>query len=361
MLELLNNLLDLSLEAAPWLLFGIVVGGILKAWIPTDLMQRHLGGKGIMPVIKGAILGAPLPLCSCGVIPAALAIRKAGASKKATVSFLVSTPETGVDSVSISYALLGPFMALVRPVAAVVSALVAGMLAGPEEAAAVQPKPAANKLDAIPVTVTSCCSSDGGSDSSCCGGEEAATPRGFTARTLEGLRYGFTQLLDDILLWLIVGLLFAALVKTFVPPSFLVQWGMGLPAMLVMLVIGIPMYVCATASTPIAAGLMLAGVSPGATLVFLMAGPATNIATLGIIGKELGKRAMAGYLIGVMGVALAAGLTTDWAVQQWNIDIQAQLEAGEEILPAWLSWGSLVILLLAALRPVLPAGRLQTS
>ena len=361
MLELLNNLLDLSLEAAPWLLLGIVVGGILKAWIPTDLMQRHLGGKGIMPVIRGAILGAPLPLCSCGVIPAALAIRKAGASKKATVSFLVSTPETGVDSVSISYALLGPFMALVRPVAAVVSALVAGMLAGPEEAAAVQPKPAANKLDAIPVTVTSCCNSDSGSDSSCCGGEEAATPRGFTARTLEGLRYGFTQLLDDILLWLIVGLLFAALVKTFVPPSFLVQWGMGLPAMLVMLVIGIPMYVCATASTPIAAGLMLAGVSPGATLVFLMAGPATNIATLGIIGKELGKRAMAGYLIGVMGVALAAGLTTDWAVQQWNIDIQAQLEAGEEILPTWLSWGSLVILLLAALRPVLPAGRSQTS
>ena len=361
MLELLNNLLDLSLEAAPWLLLGIVVGGILKAWIPTDLMQRHLGGKGVMPVIKGAILGAPLPLCSCGVIPAALAIRKAGASKKATVSFLVSTPETGVDSVSISYALLGPFMAIVRPVAAVASALVAGMLAGPEDAPAARAKPAVSKLDAIPVAVTSCCSGDDDSGSSCCGGEETAPPQGFMARTLEGLRYGFTQLLDDILLWLIVGLVFAALVKTFVPASFLAQWGAGLPAMLVMLVIGIPMYVCATASTPIAAGLMLAGVSPGATLVFLMAGPATNIATLGIIGKELGKRAMTGYLIGVMGVALAAGLATDWAVQQWGIDIQAQLEAGQDILPAWVSWGSFIILVLAALRPVLPAGRLQTT
>ncbi len=361
MLDLLNNLLDLALEAAPWLLLGIVIGGILKAWIPTDLMQRHLGGKGVMPVIKGAILGAPLPLCSCGVIPAALAIRKAGASKKATVSFLVSTPETGVDSVSISYALLGPFMAIVRPVAAVASALVAGMLAGPEDAPAAPAKPAANRLDAIPVAVTSCCSGDDDSGSSCCGGEETAPPQGFMARTVEGLRYGFTQLLDDILLWLIVGLVFAALVKTYVPPSFLAQWGAGLPAMLVMLVIGIPMYVCATASTPIAAGLMLAGVSPGATLVFLMAGPATNIATLGIIGKELGKRAMTGYLIGVMGVALAAGLATDWAVQQWGIDIQAQLEAGQDILPAWVGWGSFIMLMLAALRPVLPAGRSQTT
>ena len=354
MLELLNNLLELSLEAAPWLLLGIVVGGILKAWIPTNLMQRHLGGKGIMPVIKAALLGAPLPLCSCGVIPAALAIRKAGASKRATVSFLVSTPETGVDSVSISYALLGPFMAIVRPIAAIVSALVAGMLAGPDEPVAAR-KPAVNKLDAIPVAVSSCCSGDDGD--SCCDKPETEPASGFMARTIEGLRYGFTQLLDDILLWLIVGLVFAALVKTFVPASFLAQWGGGLPAMLVMMVIGIPMYVCATASTPIAAGLMLAGISPGAALVFLMAGPATNIATLGIIGKELGKRAMTGYLAGVMGVALLAGLGTDFLLQYWQIDIQAQLSAGQDVLPAWISWGSLLILLLAALRPLPMLGK----
>lgn len=353
MLELLNNLLELSLEAAPWLLLGILVGGILKAWIPTDLMQRHLGGKGIMPVIKAALLGAPLPLCSCGVIPAALAIRKAGASKRATVSFLVSTPETGVDSVSISYALLGPFMAIVRPIAAIVSALVAGMLAGPDEPAAA-PTKVVNKIDTIPVTVTSCCSGDSEDNekSTCCDTSDGPTDDGFMARTIEGLRYGFTQLLDDILLWLIIGLVFAALIKTFVPASFLAQWGGGLPAMLVMMVIGIPMYVCATASTPIAAGLMLAGISPGAALVFLMAGPATNIATLGIIGKALGKRAMAGYLAGVMGVALAAGLGTDFLVQHWRIDIQAQLAGGQSVLPTWISWGSLLILLVAALRPL---------
>ncbi len=355
MIELLTNLLELSLEAAPWLLLGIVVGGILKVWIPTDLMERHLGGKGILPIFKAALLGAPLPLCSCGVIPAALAIRKAGASKKATVSFLVSTPETGVDSVSISYALLGPFMAIVRPVAAIVSAVVAGLLAGPEDPPA-KPRPASRGLAGIPVTVGSCCSSDdqGGG---CCDSETPAPPAGLLARSLEGLRYGFTSLLDDILLWLLVGLIFAALVKTFVPPSFLAQWGGGLPAMLVMMLIGIPMYVCATASTPIAAGLMLAGISPGAALVFLMAGPATNIATLGIIGKTLGRRAMAGYLAGVMGVALAAGLGTDHLVQQWGIDIQAQLAAGDDIVPPWIAWGSLLILTLAALRPFLPGRR----
>jgi hypothetical protein len=120
------------------------------------------------------------------------------------------------------------------------------------------------------------------------------------------------------------------------------------------------MYVCATASTPIAAGLMLAGISPGAALVFLMAGPATNIATLGIIGKELGKRAMAGYLAGVMGVALLAGLGTDFLLQHWQIDIQAQLATGKEVLPPWASWGSLLVLLLAALRPHRLLGRPRT-
>ncbi|HFD88234.1 MAG TPA: permease, partial [Gammaproteobacteria bacterium] len=309
MLAFLENLLELCLEAAPWLLLGMIIGGLLKAWIPIKMMERHLGGQGFMPVVKAAILGAPLPLCSCGVIPAALALRKAGASKRATVSFLVSTPETGVDSVSITYALLGPFMAIVRPIASITSALVAGMLAGRNESPADQP--ATTGLGAIPVQVASCCSSDSGDgESSCCGGEDAgAKPEaaGFAGRTLDGLNYAFGQLLGDMLLWLAVGLIFAALVKTFVPATFLAQWGSGLPAMLLMTLIGIPMYVCATASTPIAAGLMLAGVSPGVALVFLMAGPATNIATLGIISKELDRRAIIGYLTGVIGVALLAG------------------------------------------------------
>lgn len=353
MLAFLNNLLELSLEAAPWLLLGMIIGGLLKAWIPVRFMEKHLGGKGFTPVIKAAILGAPLPLCSCGVIPAALALRKAGASKRATVSFLVSTPETGVDSVSITYALLGPFMAIVRPIASVASALAAGMLAGRNEATIKQP--IASGLGAIPIQVTSCCSSSEAGESSCCSGDAKEKPAstGFMSRTLDGLSYAFGQLLGDMLLWLTVGLIFAALIKTFAPATFLAQWGSGLPAMLLMIVIGIPMYVCATASTPIAAGLMLAGVSPGVALVFLMAGPATNIATLGIISKELGRRAIAGYLTGVIGVALLAGYLTDYLVAYWNINIQAQLSAGLEIAPLWIAWSSLIIILLTAFKPLL--------
>jgi len=344
MLDLLNNLLELCLEAAPWLLLGMIIGGLLKAWIPTTFMERHLGGQGILPIIKAAILGAPLPLCSCGVIPAALGLRKAGASKRATISFLVSTPETGVDSVAITYALLGPFMAVVRPIAAIFSALAAGLLAGRSEAPAMP-------IHDIPVKVTSCCSSTE-SEESCCGSEDGeSTAEGFMARSLDGLRYSFGQLLDDMLLWLIVGLLFAAIIKTFVPATFMAQWGSGLPAMLLMTVIGIPMYVCATASTPIAAGLMLAGVSPGVALVFLMAGPATNISTLGIITRELGKQAITGYLIGVISIALLSGLAVDYLVDYWRIDIQAQLSSGLEFMPPWIAWTSLIIILAAALKP----------
>ena len=129
MSNFLANLLELTLDAAPWLLLGLVIGGLIKRLMPARLLERHLKGEGFLPVVKAALIGAPLPLCSCGVIPAALGLRRAGASKSSTVSFLVSTPETGVDSISVTYAMLGPVMAIVRPVAAVISAITAGCCA----------------------------------------------------------------------------------------------------------------------------------------------------------------------------------------------------------------------------------------
>jgi uncharacterized membrane protein YraQ (UPF0718 family) len=374
-MSFLENLLALSLEAAPWLVFGLLLGGMMKALLPERFLHKHLKGEGTGSIIKAAVLGAPLPLCSCGVIPAALGLRKAGASKPATVSFLVSTPETGIDSVSITYALMGPFMAIVRPVAALLSAFSAGILVAlfdkpSSKAESVTQHDHDNVVSAccssekIEPDSSGCCSSEESepepavcctskknrdadtSESSCCNSkQEFQVSSSFIQNAKAGIKYSFTDLLDNILTWLVIGIVFAALVKTFVPADFLTQFGSGLPAMLVMLLVGIPMYICATASTPLAAGLMLAGVSPGVVLVLLLAGPATNIATLGVISREMGKRTMMLYLAGTCFVALLAGLTVDTLTSKMHLDIQAQLHAGHDQLPIILQWAGLVALL----------------
>jgi uncharacterized membrane protein YraQ (UPF0718 family) len=350
MIDFLKNLLEIALEAAPWLVLGLVIGGLIKSFIPTSFLQKHLSGNGFLSIIKAALFGAPLPLCSCGVIPAALGLRRAGASKPATVAFLVSTPETGIDSVSISYALLGPFMAIIRPIAAIVSAIVAGLLVGKSV------NDSADMTGAVMQKKTvSCCSTavEAEATDSCCAisdhhhetnNESNIKQKGFMQKAWEGVVYSFTELLDNVLFWMVIGLIFAALVKTFVPVTFLAEWGSGLPAMLIMLLIGIPMYVCATASTPIAAGLLLAGVSPGTAMVFLMAGPATNISTLGVIGKELGRRSLVAYLSGVGIVALATGLIVDYLVKYWSVNVQAQISHSHGIVPPVLAWGALLLL-----------------
>ena len=342
----------MSLEAAPWLVLGLVVGGLIKALIPTELLHRHLSGNGFTSIAIAALFGAPLPLCSCGVIPAALGLRKAGASKPATVSFLVSTPETGIDSVTISYALLGPFMAITRPVAAIMSAITAGLLVGKSE-----DTKGIKTANSQARDETSCCTSNAveveSVEESCCSPSDAkANPvkTSLLQRAWDGIVYSFVDLFDKVLFWLCIGIVFAAAVKTFVPVSFLAEWGSGLPAMLVMLVVGIPMYVCAVASTPIAAGLLLAGVSPGTAMVFLMAGPATNISTLGVIGKELGHRSLIAYLTGVVVIALITGFIVDYLVGELDINVQGQIAHNHDMVPAVVSWMALFLLIAVVIK-----------
>ncbi|MFD1382300.1 SO_0444 family Cu/Zn efflux transporter [Rhodanobacter aciditrophus] len=303
--------IDLFLESAPWLVLGLIIAGLLKEFVPMAWMEKQLGQNAKFPVIKAALIGAPLPLCSCGVIPAAAGLRKAGASKGATTSFLISTPETGVDSIALSWVLLGPFMAIARPIAAIFSAITAGWLVGKEQAV--------ESLPEAPKSTSSCCASN-----SC-----HSTPNKLSLlqRFKRGIHYAATEMVDDIAIWLLIGIGFAAAVQAFVPASFLAQWGTGLLAMLVMVIISIPMYICATASTPIAAGLLVAGVSPGAVLVFMLAGPATNIATLGVVYKLLGKRALWSYLAGVLGCALAFGWAVDWLFSTlgWQLDLMGNV------------------------------------
>ena len=206
---LIGNFIALFMESAPWLMLGLTVAGIMKVLVPSQLMAKHLGKPGPMSTIKAALFGAPLPLCSCGVIPAALGLRRSGASKAATTSFLISTPETGVDSISISYAMLGPFMAIIRPIAAISSAITAGILVGKE--------------DSIPASASSqpteaCCASKTPEPELRCSTDKAEI-RQPTAldKLIEGLRFTYIDLVKDIALWLVIGLGFAALIKTYVP------------------------------------------------------------------------------------------------------------------------------------------------
>ncbi|MFM2478480.1 SO_0444 family Cu/Zn efflux transporter [Celerinatantimonas sp. MCCC 1A17872] len=321
--------IDLWLDAAVWLILGFIVAGLLQSFIRSDNLGRHLQGRGLWPAIKAAMLGTPLPLCSCGVIPAAMGLRRAGASKSATTAFLIATPETGVDSIAISYALLGPFMAIIRPIAAIFSAIVSAtlVLVIGEKA---NNNAAHTHHEAEHTHEHSCsCSHDHDHHHH----EVSPDTQSWLARLWGGQRYAFTELLEDLSIWLIVGLVISAVVVATVPSDTLASISQGPWAMLVMALIGVPMYICASASTPLAAGLMLAGVSPGAILVFLLAGPATNIATLGIVNKELGFRSLISYLSGVVVVAIGFGYLTNALVDAWQINIQSELASSNQLLP----------------------------
>ncbi|MGL5336114.1 MAG: SO_0444 family Cu/Zn efflux transporter [Enterovibrio sp.] len=368
---LFSNFIDLFLASAPWLLLGLALAGLIKEFVPMSWMEKQLGGQGVKSVIKAALLGAPLPLCSCGVIPTAIGLRRAGASKAATTSFLISTPETGIDSISVSYALLGPFMAIIRPIAAVFSAILAGVLVGRDESKSLVGS--ANKLQiralsavnaaekspfllkpishtaknltispaakmAASTSKPSCCEAlapQQSQNESCCSTahSDAAPAVTLPKRFVHAFKYAVNDLIRDTSHWLLIGIFFAALVQTYVPVDFLAMWGDGILAMLVMVLVSVPMYICATASTPIAAGLLLAGISPGAVLVFMLAGPATNIATVGMVRAELGARALYAYLIGVIGGALLFGFLTNFLVEQFDIVVSAQMATQHEMLP----------------------------
>jgi uncharacterized membrane protein YraQ (UPF0718 family) len=354
---LVINFLDLSAEASPWLLLGLLIAGLMKAWVPSKVLSKHLG-QGKLAIIKAALIGAPLPLCSCGVIPVATELRRSGASASATSSFLVATPETGIDSVSVSYALLGPVFAIYRPIAAIMSAIITGLLVATIKEEDIKSPHDHNTSEKI-----SCCDSKLAvkteevpkSSSSCCASKKvsAIKPENiFISKTKEGVYYASTKLIDDIIIWLFVGLLFASLIRTFLPEEFLLSYGSGLPTMLLMIIISIPMYICATASTPIAAGFILAGLSPGTALVFMMAGPATNISTLGVIRNEMGSVVLIRYLLGVSLCALGFALLLDFGLNFYDINISEQMQHSHELLPKWFGLSCTGLITFLSIKPL---------
>ncbi len=286
---------QVAARMAPYLLFGFAMAGLLHVWLPAAWVARHLGGSGFRAAVKAALLGVPLPLCSCSVIPVAVSIRRQGAGRGATAAFLMSTPQTGVDSLLVTYGLLGPVFAVVRPVVAFLSGALCGV--------------AVDRLTS---------------------GGEMPTGAGSTASRgsvspwwVRALRHGFRTLPSDIGRELLGGILVAGLVGAVVPADYLAdKLPRGLSGMLVIMAVGIPMYVCSTASVPIALGLMQAGVSPGAALVFLITGPATNAATIGALGRLLGPRAGIVYLACLAATALAAGAVIDlWVLPMFPASV----------------------------------------
>lgn len=291
-------------ESALFVLAGFLLAGFLHAFLKTERIMPWLGGRGLRSVAGGAALGAPLPLCSCAVVPTAVALWRKGASREATMSFLISTPETGVDSVAITYALLGPVYAVARPLTAVATAIAAGIahrfLGRESEGGARAEAPAAQSVPAA----------------ACEDGCHPELRR--RGRLGETFRYGFVTLFDDLTFWLLTGILLSGLIGALLPDGVLsVTRGNPLVAMLCAALVGIPLYMCASSSTPLAAGLLAKGLDPGAALVFLLTGPATNAATISVVSRTLGRRFTMIYLASILVVAMAAGLVLN-AFYQWD-------------------------------------------
>jgi uncharacterized membrane protein YraQ (UPF0718 family) len=414
---------EIFVEAAPYLIFGFGVAGVLNTLVPDQKIVDYLGtsaGK-IRSVINASIAGLPLPLCSCGVIPAAMSIRKRGANRGATRSFLISTPQTGVDSIAITYALLDPLMTIFRPLATLATALLAGLadnlLIGeePEKKGIKKQENPGKKAEIIAVSALVGVSATGSKcNSPSCSCSAPETPEtgkmGYSAlntmppkamplelktgsgeegrplklsptmyvpenktascgcghcgqeknesspdgnikrplqeRFLEGLKYAYIELPGEISKWMLIGILLAGIISYAVPETLIQEYmGGGLGSMLVMLVVGIPLYICATSSTPLAASLVAKGMSPGTAFVFLLAGPATNVATITMVARFLGKRSAALY-VGVISIcALGAGILLDWLYLKLGISATATLGSAGELLPESIKIGFAVFLL----------------
>ncbi len=320
----MQEIIELVNEMSPYLLLGFLLAGLMHSFIPGKYLTRHLSSPDFRSVLKAAAIGIPLPLCSCGVIPTAMSLRKEGASKGAVTSFLIATPQTGVDSILATYSLMGLPFAIVRPLAALVASLVGGALAT-----------LADDANAItPDSQTDC--AKGCHDLSLMG------------KMREALRYAFVEMMQDIGKWLAIGILVAGVITIAVPDDVSdVFRGSTTASMLLVLAISIPMYLCATGSIPIAVALMLKGLTPGAAMVLLMAGPACNMASILVVRKVLGMRTLCVYLTSIIVCSVAFGCLIDWMQFGGMANFLPLSAAGGgccEETAGWFQWACTILL-----------------
>ena len=283
----MQEIINLINEMSPYLLLGFGIAGLMHTFVPNRLYSRYLSGHDFRSVFYAAALGVPLPLCSCGVLPTAMSLRREGASKGATTSFLIATPQTGVDSIMATYSLMGLPFAIIRPLAALITALLGGTLVNAFDRSGKEELHASAQVSEVHLTLKE--------------------------KILGALRYGYVDMMQDIGKWLVIGLVVAGLITLLLPDNFFTTFqSYPLLNMLLVLAISIPMYLCATGSIPIAVALMLKGLSPGAALVLLMAGPATNMAAILVINKVLKRKTLCIYLLSIIVGAMLFGLGIDY-------------------------------------------------
>ena len=352
-----DALLSMTAEMAPYLLLGFFFAGLLRAFVPKNIYRRHLAPRNMKSVVKAALLGIPLPLCSCGVIPTSVGLRREGASHGACTSFLIATPQTGVDSIAATYSLMGLPFAVVRPIAALFTAMFGGWLvnryARDDE-----------KLSAEQANHDENSQCDCGhhhdhdhdhdhSDHDHCHSDhhhEAADGEDWWHRFADAMRYAFVEMLQDVGKWLVVGLLIAALITVAVPNEWLAALhDYKLLNMIIVLAVAIPMYVCATGSIPIAVSLMAKGLTPGAALVLLMAGPAVNSASMLVIGKVFGRRTLWLYVASIVVGAMLFGLGIDYLLPQEWFRVDSVMAGGEHCAHCLGVWDWIWIGILAVL------------
>lgn len=315
-------------EMSFYLLLGFLFSGILYVFFPRKKIYRFFCKNNFVSVMNAAIMGIPIPLCSCGVIPAGISLYKNGASKGSAVSFLISTPQTGIDSIMLTYSLLGFPFAIIRALIALITGLLGGILVNIFEK---------NNQNQTEKTLEKELNQE----------KKQLNFRNFK----EMLKYGFVTFLQDLSKWLIIGILLATIISVVLPNDFFVSY-LSNPSlqMLIVLIGAIPLYVCATGSVPIAAALIATCMSPGAALVFLMAGPATNMATITVIGKTLGRKTLIIYLISIISVSLLFGfLINSFLPENWfsvaNFSEKHDNHGTHEIIPFWLKFGSSILLI----------------
>lgn len=326
----MHEVIELINEMSPFLLLGFLIAGIMHVFIPNNFFSKYLSGNSFHSVLSAAIFGVPIPLCSCGVIPTAMSLRREGAGKGAVVSFLIATPQTGVDSIFATYSLMGLPFALVRPVAAFLTALMGGTF-----------------VNAFAEAETS-------DQSTSVSSGHVRKHMSLRKKLIEAIKFGFVEMMEDIGKWLVVGLIVAGLITVFVPNEFFAIFKDNtFMSMLLVLCISIPMYVCATGSIPIAVALMAKGLTPGAALVLLMAGPACNFASILVINKVLGKKTLICYLIAIILGSIAFGIGIDYLLpRQW---FTSYLVGGSECCheeAGWFKWSCTALLFILLLNVV---------
>ena len=342
----MEQILHLINEMSPFLLLGFLLAGLMHAFIPGQIYSRYLAKPTFSSVLYAALFGVPLPLCSCGVIPTAMSLRREGASKGAVASFLIATPQTGVDSIIATYSLMGLPFAIVRPIIAFLTALFGGqMVNAVEDPSPALPREGEESQHNKPVEAGCECRHNHE--------HSHEHEHSFIGKIKEALSYAFLEMMEDIGKWLMIGLIVAGLITVLVPDSFFeVFKDNSLASMLLVLAFAIPMYLCATGSIPIAVALMLKGLTPGSALVLLMAGPACNMASILVINKVMGRKTLITYLASIIAGAVGFGLAIDHLLhREWFIPTiapSAECCHEETSLFSWICTGVLMLLLINA-------------